>query len=224
MNKTKAKAVTGGIGYPSKMPGTSYGTPAADCKRGGKLRQIPGTICSRCYACKANYRYPSVATAQRNRANAMWMARKGGHWEKEWIEAMALLIDDGCRKRNDNRHRWFDSGDLQSIADLNLVAAVCHATPHIRHRLPTKEYSMVRAWLDRGGVIPSNLVISISAYKIDGPAPKWPESYGLQVSTCYSKSPPEGAFDCPSRHQGNRCDSCDACWDRTVKHVAYHLH
>lgn len=220
-----AKAVTGGVGYPSKMPGTSYGTPASMCHVGGILRQHHGTVCSKCYACKNNYCYKSVAMAQHNRAEAMRKARSGFHpYANDWVDAMALLIEDGCRKRCDNRHRWFDSGDLQSVCDLDLIARVCEATPSIRHRLPTKEYAIVLAWLKEGHSIPHNLCISMSGYKIDGKAPAWPARYGLQVSTCYSKSPAEGGFDCPARKQGNRCDSCDACWNRSVKHVAYHLH
>lgn len=224
MRKNKAKAVTGGVGYPSKMPGTSYGTPASMCKTGNRLRVIDGTVCNRCYACKNNYAYPSVIKAQRKRASAMKIARAGMPYSEQWVDAMSLLIEDGCRKRNDNRHRWFDSGDLQSVCDLELIAWVCEKTPGIRHRLPTKEYFMVIAWLKEGHSIPHNLCISMSGYKIDGKAPAWPARYGLQVSTCYSKNPAEGSFDCPARKQGNRCDDCDACWNRSVKHVAYHLH
>jgi hypothetical protein len=32
------------------------------------------------------------------------------------------------------------------------------------------------------------------------------------------------AHNCPSRHQGNKCGACRACWNRAVKAVAYHKH
>jgi hypothetical protein len=34
----------------------------------------------------------------------------------------------------------------------------------------------------------------------------------------------DDAYNCPSRHQGNRCGDCRRCWQRETKHVAYHRH
>ena len=66
-----ALAVTGSIGFPSKMPGTSYGIPAIACKVGAKLAKVAGSTCSGCYALKGNYTYPSVKTAQTRRLNGL---------------------------------------------------------------------------------------------------------------------------------------------------------
>ena len=50
MNLREAKELTGGgLGYPSKMPGTSYGISAHACITGGKLASVPGSVCHGCY-------------------------------------------------------------------------------------------------------------------------------------------------------------------------------
>ena len=36
-------------------------------------------------------------------------------------------------------HRWFDSGDLQSLSHLMKIIEVCEHTPHIKHWLATRE-------------------------------------------------------------------------------------
>ena len=54
----EAKRLTGGgLGYPSKMPGTSYGISAHDCITGAKLAKVEGSVCHGCYALKGNYGY-----------------------------------------------------------------------------------------------------------------------------------------------------------------------
>ena len=55
MKVKEAKAITGGLTYTTKMPGPSYNTPASRCITGAKLRKVPGSVCSSCYALKGNY-------------------------------------------------------------------------------------------------------------------------------------------------------------------------
>ena len=81
----KAKEITGGLTYTSKMPGPSYNTPASRCLTGAKLRTVPGSVCCSCYALKGNYkRFPKVEEALERRFQSL------GHGS--WIEAMATLI------------------------------------------------------------------------------------------------------------------------------------
>ena len=53
MNTKKAWDLVGGLSKPGKMPGWSIGIPAAECNTGSKLRLIPNSVCSTCYALKA---------------------------------------------------------------------------------------------------------------------------------------------------------------------------
>lgn len=40
----EAKKIAGSLGFPSKMPGTSYGLPAQACILGAKLAKLPGKL------------------------------------------------------------------------------------------------------------------------------------------------------------------------------------
>ena len=82
----EAKRLTGGgLGYPSKMPGTSYGISAHDCITGAKLAKVEGSVCHGCYALKGNYGFANVQKSQRNRLASIAGAA--------WSQAMAFLIN-----------------------------------------------------------------------------------------------------------------------------------
>ena len=70
MNTTEALKLVGGLSKPSKMPGWAYGLPADECKTGGKLKLIPNSVCSGCYADKGCYVFPVVQAAQYRRLAA----------------------------------------------------------------------------------------------------------------------------------------------------------
>ena len=53
--KDAANKIVGGLSAPGKMPEGSFGLSARDCKTGSALRQIPGSVCSQCYALKGRY-------------------------------------------------------------------------------------------------------------------------------------------------------------------------
>lgn len=82
MTKTLAHQFTGGLSNPSKMPGYAWGIPAWECKVGSKLAAIEGSTCSKCYARKRAYTWPSVRQAYQRRFERMNNPR--------WIEARWL--------------------------------------------------------------------------------------------------------------------------------------
>ena len=126
MLKKEAKEITGGLTYTTKMPGPSYNTPASRCLTGAKLRKVPGSVCSSCYALKGNYkRFPKVEEALERRFQSL------GHGS--WVTAMATLIKDH------KFFRWHDAGDLQSMQHLENIFEVCRLTPDTRHWMPTRE-------------------------------------------------------------------------------------
>ena len=55
MNTKEAWTLVGGLSKPSKMPGWSIGLPAKECKTGGKLQKVEGSVCYNCYALKGDY-------------------------------------------------------------------------------------------------------------------------------------------------------------------------
>lgn len=217
----EAQAIAGTIGYPSKMPGTSYGIPAQACKVGAKLAKIEGSTCSKCYALRGNYQFKSTQDSQAKRL--------AGIEHDLWVSAMVFLLRaahcDGRGGKHKGKpvalyHRWHDSGDLQSVGHLAKICAVARATPWLKHWLPTREAKTVRDYIRNGGIIPSNLVIRLSATMVDGnPPTAWP-----QTSTVTSHGAAPIGHICPANKQGNHCGPCRACWSTDVANVSYPVH
>lgn len=208
MNLREAKEIVGsGLGAPSKMPGASLGISATLCKVGGKLQQVEGSTCHSCYAMKGHYRYNSVKVSHARRL--------AGFSNPGWTAAMVFLL----RRSGETYMRWMDSGDLQSTDMLLKICAVAALTPEIKHWLPTRELSIVKAYIAKGGTVPDNLTIRVSATMIDGEPPKaWP-----LTSTVWKRIRPEG-WICPAPKQDNKCGPCRACWSKEVTTISYHAH
>jgi hypothetical protein len=202
MNKKEAIKITGGLSKPSKMPGFAYNLPATRCKVGSKLAKVKGSVCHGCYALKGRYRFPNVKEALERRY-------KQAMTNKDWVFGMVYLINTSNKKE----FRWHDAGDIQSLEHLQRIFQVCELTPSVKHWLPTRE-SVILSNINVDDV-PDNLIIRLSASKVDGPAPKsWP-----WTSTVVTKGK-----TCPAAEQNNECKDCRACWDKSVKNVAYGKH
>ena len=199
MTKKEAKAITGGLSAPSKMPGPAYNLPATACITGAKLVKVPGSVCAGCYALKGRYRFTNVQQALRRRLESLD--------KPYWIHAMVVLIDKAPY------FRWHDSGDLQGAWHLKNIFEVCKRTPDTMHWLPTRETGMLK--LMDPDIVPPNLIIRLSGHMINGKnSTFWP--WTSTVST-------EGKT-CPAQDQGNQCRDCRACWDRTISNVTYPKH
>ena len=197
--KEALKIIGGSLRKPSKMPGWSIGLPAKECKTGGKLQAVPGSVCYDCYALKGCYVFKVVQDAQYRRLAAIK--------HPLWVGAMAHLINS----KKASVFRWHDSGDVQDEEHLIKIFAVCKLTPKIRHWLPPRE-AWIKAFLPE---CPENLVIRFSAPMIDQEAPaSWPNS--SEVVTA-------GAT-CPAAQQDNECRDCRACWDSNIKTIKYGKH
>jgi len=201
MNTQEAWKLVGGLSRPSKMPGWSYGLPAAECKTGQLLVDVVGSTCEGCYATKGCYVFPVVQAAQYRRLESIA--------KPEWVDAMALLINS----KKPDVFRWHDSGDVQDVAHLMKIFEVCELSPEKRHWLPTRE-AWTNKYLDQA---PGNLIIRFSMPMVDQePAGSW-----LNTSTVVTTA---GGRTCPAPDQGNVCGDCRACWDPSVKNVAYGKH
>ena len=200
MNTQEALKIVGGLSKPSKMPGWAYGLPAAECKTGSKLAQQDNTTCSGCYALKGCYVFPVVQAAQYRRLAAIRSPL--------WVGAMALLINS----KKSKWFRWHDSGDVQDEEHLLKIFAVAKLTPETRHWLPTRE-----AWTSKYlSAVPDNLTLRFSMPMVDqAPAGAW-----ANTSTVVSGK----GRTCPAPDQNNECKDCRACWDLSVKNVAYGKH
>lgn len=202
----------------SKMPGTTFAQDSFACKVGDKLAKIEGSVCSSCYARKIQKLRPSV--------NQGWKANleKARQWlEKnpaQWVAASVFQINRAAIKTGENFHRWFDSGDLDSVDQLAAIVQVASATPDIAHWLPTREAGIVKRFKANGGVIPSNLVIRVSATMIGDK----PISGHENTSTVHRKNQVAYGHACPAPSQNNNCGDCRACWNPAVANVSYTKH
>jgi len=199
MNTKEAWALVGGLSKPSKMPGWSIGIPAKECKTGGKLVNVKGSVCEGCYALKGCYVFAVVQKAQYKRLEAIQ--------HPDWVLAMATLINS----KKPDVFRWHDSGDVQDVDHLEKIFEVCKLTPSKRHWMPTRE-----AWIkDYMHKAPANLVVRFSSPMVDqGPVKSWPNT-----STVSTKS-----RSCPAPDNNNECGDCRACWDPLVKNIEYGKH
>ena len=201
----QADKIHGGLSKPSKMPGYAYGIPAKYCNIGSILRQLPGSVCSKCYALKGRYVFPTVLQAQERRFQSLT--------HPQWVDAMVFSI----RKLKCDYFRWHDSGDLQGIWHLKNIVKVALLCPETKFWLPTREVQIVDEYLKTIGDFPNNLVVRISAPYIDGEL----ASKVFNTSTVVSN---KNDATCPAYKQGGKCGSCRACWDPTVKNVSYPKH
>ena len=199
MLKKEANEIVGGLSAPGKMPCPSINLPATACKVGAKLARVPGTTCHGCYALKGRYNFKYTKIAMARRLEALK--------DQRWVRAMITLMEG--RKH----FRWHDSGDIQSAWHLARILEVCKQTPETSHWLPTREAQLL-ALMDPE-VIPKNLIIRLSATKVDGAASKsWPWTSTVSTTT----------KTCPAPDQGGKCKSCRRCWNRSVKNVQYAKH
>ena len=205
--KEALKIIGGSLSKPSKMPGWSIGLPAKECKTGGKLQKVKGSVCYDCYAMKGCYVFKVVQDAQYRRLEAIR--------HPLWIQAMAHLINS----KKPDVFRWHDSGDVQDLEHLNKIYEVCRLTPNRKHWMPTRE-----AWIQKHEHrAPDNLTIRFSMPMVDqAPAGKF-----KNYSTVISKDHPwfgETSIVCPAPQQDNECKDCRNCWNKEIKNVSYGIH
>lgn len=220
MNRAEAEAY-GKVGQGNtKMPGSVYSLAAgAGCPTGSKLMQIKDSVCSKCYAVRLMAFRPNAKRAwEKNQLVTVASIDRHPHL---WISAISWQIKRAAEK-GEPYHRWFDSGDLQSVEMLDAIVAVCRKTPDVKHWLPTREVGIVQRWSKAGGRVPKNLTIRVSSPMVDQKAICGLPS-GVKTSTVHRSIKPSGAI-CEASKRSNQCGDCRACWSRKVGNVSYPLH
>lgn len=213
MKVSELETAVGGLSNPSKMPGLSYGTPAKDCPVGSMLRKLKGSVCSKCYAHKGMYVFPTVKEAQARRLEIL--SADLDAWRRNMTE---LLSRKYARKSGAEKvFRWHDSGDLQSEEHLSAIVQIAKDLPGIRFWIPTKEYGTVRRWIAKHGAFPENLAVRVSAPMIGREAAPIP---GTVSSTVGSGT----GFACEAYARGGKCGPCRACWNTEIPSVDYPQH
>jgi hypothetical protein len=175
------------------------------------MAQIPGSICSTCYANKGNYMMyaNNIEPAQHARLDSLHDAL--------WVDAMVSHIG------TDSYFRWHDSGDLQGLWHLEKIALVAQLTPDCLHWLPTREYSMVKSYISKHGALPGNLIVRLSAMYVDKhvtiPASLQNQA-NVTVSNVHTVTPM--GLECHAPKNKGQCGPCRACWG--TEPVSYQAH
>lgn len=204
----------------SKMNCNSWSTQALDtCPRGKELSMIDGSICSQCYACKGMYRFPSVKN-RRIENYAQWQSDSN-----DWIDSMVLKIN----RTKSPLFRFFDSGDLTSVEQLDDIISVCLQCKTKQFWIPTRENTIIKNWLELGNVIPSNVNLRISADMVDDDETTLRED-SIKMGCTTSRvlfNPEKNDTEniCPATIDGSgNCGSCTNCWDKKIKVIVYKAH
>lgn len=220
-----ARETVGGLGFPSKMPGTAYGLPPRRCRTGCKLAVLPGTPCFDCYACKGRYTTTeadgtpgTVARAQERRLG--FVDGDLDRWRDHFValfNGLTAFVPEHKRY-----HRWHDAGDVQSVAHLRAICEIAERCPDWRFWLPTQEHGDLAAYLGAGGTVPENLCIRQSSPRLNA------RMVGRLGATSYIDTNEARrltlAERCPAPETAGRCGDCRKCWDRSVPVVVYKKH
>lgn len=197
------------ISITSKLDGIrSWSLQAIDTCPGSIA--APGELvdaCKGCYATTGNYRYPNVkAPREHNKTD----------WQRlEWVDDMVRELD------SDRYFRWFDSGDIYTLALAEKIFEVMQRTPWVKHWLPTRmhKFPKFRDVLTRMQALP-NVMVRFSSDSVTGDY--IPGTHGSVIV-------PDAAFKtnaklCQAYEHGGKCNKCRACWDKAVSVIAYPAH
>ena len=198
----------GGLTNTSKMPWLSYSLPTSACKTGSVLRDVPGSVCSKCYACKGFYCMPVVAEAQQKRLDILLAD------VERWAGYMAALIERKASNITEAKRffRWHDSGDIQSAEHFSALLWIASMVPTVKFYLPTKE----RKYKSR--IPPSNLVLRHSMPMLRQGAPTVTVERWATVGSSWG-------HQCPaSEAEEYKCNDCRACWSPDIPVINYTQH
>jgi len=162
--------------------------------------------CKGCYATTGNYRFANVKAPRLfNRED----------WQRdEWVDEMVQALDSS------RYFRWFDSGDMYSLDLAHKITEVILRTPHCKHWLPTRmhKFNKFKPIIEALNKL-DNVVVRFSSDSVTGGVIE-----GLNTSTIFSDTLPEGATECQAYQHEGKCNGCRACYDKSVPVIAYKAH
>ena len=162
--------------------------------------------CQGCYATTGNYRFANVKKPREfNRED----------WQRDnWVSDMVLSLDSS------RYFRWFDSGDMYDIRLAEKILQVMERTQHCKHWLPTRmhKFSKFKSVIERMQALP-NVVVRFSSDSVTGEVIE-----GLNTSTIFSDTVPDGAVECKAYQHEGKCNGCRACYDKNISVIAYKAH
>ena len=198
------------ISITSKLDGIrSWSLQAIDTCPGSVA--APGELvdaCKGCYATTGNYRFPNVKAPRI-------------HNQEDW-KRMAWVDDMVNELSIDRYFRWFDSGDVYTLALAEKILEVMRMTPWVQHWLPTRMYKFPKfrqVFADMKKL--KNVSLRFSSDSITGEYIK-----GLHGSVIVPTSDDikKGMTLCKAYESEGKCNGCRACFHNVAKVIAYPAH
>lgn len=163
--------------------------------------------CKGCYATTGNYNYPNVkAPRESNKLD----------WQRiDWCDDMVRALD------SDRYFRWFDSGDMYSLALAEKILEVMTRTPWVKHWLPTRmlKFPKYRNVIAKMQAL-SNVVVRFSSDSVTG---EYTQDHGSVIIPT-AEDVTSAMTLCRAYEHGGKCSGCRQCWSKEVKLIAYPAH
>ena len=209
VNKLQQRG-TLGLSKASKMPCRSWSLEAfTTCA--GAIDKDGNEVdaCKGCYARDGNYRFTNV--------RAVRVFNKQDWKRDAWVDDMVAELD------NDRYFRWFDSGDMYSLALAHKMLEIMQRTPHCNHWLPTRQHKFAKFDLviRQMQALP-NVVVRLSSDSVMGETIEGRTTSVIIPDTSYSVDKP--AKVCDAYERQGKCGTCRACWSKDVQVIAYPVH
>lgn len=198
------------ISVTSKLDGIrSWSLQALDTCPGSI--ESPGVLvdaCKGCYATTGNYVFENVkAPREHNRTD----------WQRmEWCDDMVSELE------RDRYFRWFDSGDMYTLALAEKILEVMRRTPWCKHWLPTRMHKFPKFQLVlREMAQLDNVMVRPSSDSIVGVF--IPGLHG-SVIVPDSRVNPDMVTLCRAYEHEGKCNGCRACYSKDIPVIAYPAH
>jgi hypothetical protein len=181
------------------------------------LETCPGSIaapgqlvdaCAGCYATTGNYRFENVKAPRR-------------HNKEDW-QRLAWSDDMTAELAKDTHFRWFDSGDMYTLALAEKILEVMRRTPWVKHWIPTRmhKFPKFRQVLSEMQAL-KNVSVRFSSDSVTGQYTKGLHGSVIVPTPADAK---RGMTLCGAYDNGGACGPCRACYDKRVKVIAYPAH
>ena len=191
----------------SKLGCLSWSLQAFETCPGSVSDGVVVDACKFCYARMGMYNMPDVKSLR---------ARNKDDWQSDdWVSRM---IDKLSKQTH---FRWFDSGDMYSLSLAEKILDVMRGTPHVKHWLPTRMHKFEKfkpVLFDMMQL--DNVCVRLSSDSVTG------EVLPVEVpnSTIVPMAGTGVGYECIAYKQGGKCLDCRACWDKSIKTIAYPYH
>jgi hypothetical protein len=124
--------------------------------------------------------------------------------------------------QNDRYFRWFDSGDMYTLGLAEKILEVMRLTPWCSHWLPTRMHKFPKfSLVFREMRSLPNVSVRFSSDSVNGQYTK--KLHGSVIVADPDQTTKEMTL-CRAYENAGKCSGCRACWDRSVKVIAYPAH